>query len=94
MGLDYRRLPIQCDPDYRHTVPTGQDAHAIQHAARMKAIMSGEAPLQLHSSQPQTAPAQPTASIQGPRRQCLQPSLQLQQLLPGQAMHHQASLRV
>ena len=58
MGLDYHRLPTHCNPEYRHTVPTGQDATAIQRAARMQAIMSGDAPLQLHPSQSQATSAQ------------------------------------
>ena len=42
MGLDHTRVLVRCDPDYRHTAPSDDEASARAHAARTRAIMSGE----------------------------------------------------
>ena len=65
LGLDHSRLPTRCDPDYHHTVPSSEDTSSSQHAARMRAIMSGEGPPRLSSGQSQHTPTQPTAKTSG-----------------------------
>ena len=42
MGLDHTRVPVTCNPDYRHTAPEDEEAIAKAHADRTRAIMSGE----------------------------------------------------
>ena len=53
MGLDHTRLPVRCDPDYRHTASSEDDAAARAHALCMRATTSEDAPLQLGAGQPQ-----------------------------------------
>ena len=79
MGLDHTRVPTTCDPGYRHTAPSDDEASAKAHAARVRAIMSGEAPPQLGAGQPRLlevqqlpkssgVPLQPACAASGPTR--------------------------
>ena len=36
MGLDHTRVPVICNPDYRHTAPEDEEATAKAHADRMQ----------------------------------------------------------
>ena len=69
MGLDHTRLPVKCNPDYRHTAPEDAEAAARAHAERMRAIMSGEAPPPLGPNQPQVQSQQPPQSSGVPPQQ-------------------------
>ena len=51
MGLDHTRLPVACDPDYRHTVPSDEAAVGKAHSDRMNALMAGAAPPRFTSGQ-------------------------------------------
>ena len=52
MGLDHTRLPVTCNPDYRHTAPADEEAADKAHADRMRTLMSGEALPRFTSNQP------------------------------------------
>ena len=52
MGLDHTRLPIACDPGYRHTVPSDEAIAEQAHADHMRALMAGEHPPSFASAQP------------------------------------------
>ena len=69
MGLDYTRLPVTCNPDYRHTAPADEEAAEKAHADRMRALMSGKAPPRLTSNQPQVQSQQPSQSSGVPPQQ-------------------------
>ena len=90
MGLDHTRVPTTCDPGYRHTAASDDEAAAKAHADRMRAIMSGEAPPQLGAGKPHLIevpqlpqssgmPPQPACAASGPTR-------------TGYAMNDQSSL--
>ena len=88
MRLDHTRLPVKCNPDYRHTAPGDAEAAAKAHAERMRAIMFGEMP-------PQVAPNQPHVQSQPPSQSSGVPAQQATASAPtrkGQAANDQQEL--
>ena len=69
LGLDHTRLPMTCDPGYRHTVPTVEEAAAKAQSDRMRALMAGEAPPRFTSSQPSVQSQQSSQSSGVPFQQ-------------------------
>ena len=79
LGLDHTRVPTTCNPGYRHTAPSDDEAAAKAHADRMRAPMSGDAPPQLATCQPPSlavpqlpqsshVPSQPACAASAPTR--------------------------
>ena len=69
MGLDHTRLPIACDPGYRHTSPSDEEIIAKAHSDRMRALMAGEVPPNFGSTQSQGQPPQSSQSSGVPVQQ-------------------------
>ena len=65
LGLDLPGFPSGVTQTAGALLHPMTKASAIEHAACMRAIMSGEAPPQLRSGQPQHMPAQPTPKTSG-----------------------------
>ena len=78
MRLDHTRLPVACDPEYRHTVATEAKAAAKAHSDRTRALMAGEAPPRFTSNQPPVQSQQSSQSSGVPLQQPTAPERQLQ----------------
>ena len=64
LGLDYRKLPVKCDPAYHHVAAT-ENNDASAHQSSMMSLMSGQAPPTLGQPSCKRQAAPPAGFLSG-----------------------------